>query len=103
MTDWKNVVAHAEAMGEDYEILLLEPRDVYDPCLVGVVERFNDTFALYDRQKVIEAIMASSEGDEEDEDYDARTSAMEHYQFNIVGGWVGSGTPAFLIENEEDM
>lgn len=83
----------AEESGEEF--LLLEPRDMYDPCLVGVVTRFNQTFALYSRAKVIAAIMADTGCDREE--------AEEHFGFNIIGGWVGDGTPAFLLDDEDAL
>jgi len=79
----------------EVELLLLEPREQFDAAIVGVCHRFNDTFVLYDRAKVIEILAAEmvGEGDEED---DPETMAWEHFGFNIIGGWVGSATPAFL-------
>jgi hypothetical protein len=76
-----------EELGEAQELLLMEPRERYDAAIVGVVERFNDTFVLYDR----EAVLRILEEDMEEEE------ALEHYYFNVVGGWLGPGTPAFLV------
>jgi hypothetical protein len=83
----------------DAEILRMEPREQFDPCLVGIVERFNDTFLVYSKRKVLEALVADM--DDSDPDYPADTAALEHYGFNILGGWLGPGTPAFLLDEEE--
>lgn len=60
--------------------------DGYDDCVVGVCRRFNDTFLLYDIDKVIEKLKKDMPEDD----------AWEHFEFNMVGGWVGEGTWAFV-------
>ncbi len=75
---------------------VLEPRSQFDQCIVGVVRRFNDTFVLYDQTCIIEQLVAEDYGAE-----DAETNAWEHYEYNIVGGWIGDGTPGFLMRPEE--
>lgn len=67
----------------DEEILLA---DGFDAALLGYVEIFNKTVALYDRKKCIALLM--EQGCDED-------SAEEHFAFNIVGAYVGEYTPAF--------
>lgn len=59
-----------------------------DEAIIGVAERFNDTFVVYDKQKVLE-IMVKRDGMSYEE-------AMEFFDFNIVGAWVGPKTPAFV-------
>jgi hypothetical protein len=77
------------------DLLLLEPREMYDQCILGVVDRFNDRFVLYSRACIIESL--TDEGVREGQDYDdAREQAMEHFEFNIIGSWVGDATPAFI-------
>jgi hypothetical protein len=66
--------------------------DGFDDCIVGIVERFNDTFVLYDRRKVVAKLMADGMDHEE---------AEEWYSFNQLGAWVGEHTPGFLLETEE--
>ena len=41
---------------------------------------------IYDRAKILEFL--ETEMTEED--------AIEHYEFNIIGSWVGDGTPIFV-------
>jgi hypothetical protein len=62
--------------------------DGYDDCIVGVARRFTDTFVIYDYKKVIEKLM--SDGMSEDD-------AIEFWEFNQVGGWMGDKTPGFLF------
>jgi len=75
--------------------LLLEPREVYDPCIVAMTDRPDDHWprksqqvvVVYDREKCIEAIAKWQECDED--------AATEWFDFNTSGGWNGEGTPTF--------
>jgi hypothetical protein len=82
-----------EAALIEAEALLLEPREQFDPCIIGLGQRGHATFAIYDREKVIEALTEDVDPDDMD---DAEESAVEHFDFNILGSWMGDGTPAFL-------
>lgn len=74
------------------DLLLLEPRSMYDQCIVGVVRRFNDRFVLYSQDCVLNAMTESMipEGG------DAWTEAVEFFEYNTIGAWVGEHTPGFL-------
>jgi len=61
--------------------------DGFEEALVGYAQRFSTVFALYDRQRCID-ILVERDGMAHDE-------AEEFFEFNVVGAWVGEGTPAF--------
>ena len=61
--------------------------DGYDDCIVGIGRRFNDSFVVYDIDKVLERLMSAGMTMEE---------AAEYFEFNQAGAWVGDATPAFL-------
>lgn len=62
--------------------------DGFDEALVGYAERFGmGPIALYDRQKYIEILMRRDGMTEE--------GAEEFFEVNVIGAWVGEGTPAF--------
>ncbi len=68
--------------------------DGYDDCIVGVVERFGQSpIVCYDREKVIAANMKDGMDYEE---------AVEFFEFNQIGAWLGDSTPCFLSENTKD-
>ena len=69
------------------EALLMEPRDQYDSCLIGVGYRFHDgPLAVYDMDRVLSVLGEEmSEGD-----------AQEWFEYNTLGAWVGEGTPIFV-------
>ena len=69
------------------EALLMEPRDQYDSCLIGVGYRFRDgPLAVYDMDRILSVLGEEmSEGD-----------AQEWFEYNTLGAWVGEGTPIFV-------
>jgi hypothetical protein len=79
--------ADAEAWAEDAEVELVF-YDGMDDAIVGIGQRFTTYFLVYDVEKVIEQLVTRDGMDHDD--------AREYFEFNIVGGWVGDGTPCFL-------
>jgi len=67
-------------------------RDGHDNAFIGFMWRFgeNQPIAAYSQKKIINNLM--EEGMTFDE-------AVEYFEFNIIGAWVGAGTPCFI----EDM
>lgn len=59
----------------------------FDAAIIGLGCQFNTTFAVYDRAKVIEILVAQGLTEED---------AEEHFAFNIGGAYVGESTPAFV-------
>jgi biotin synthase-related radical SAM superfamily protein len=65
----------------------------FDDCIVGIVERFNQPpIVCYDKTKVLQKLF---EGGLEPE------QAMEYFEFNQLGAWVGEKTPCFLTITDE--
>ena len=60
-----------------------------DSAILGIVERFAMTpVVLYDEDKCIEIFMEQDMTLEE---------AREFFEYNVLGAWVGNGTPCFAI------
>jgi hypothetical protein len=80
------IVFLADEIGVDLaaEVLLA---DGLEGAFLGVAQRFNSYFAVYDADRCIEIFMESGSSYEE---------AVEHFEFNVVGAWVGEATPAFI-------
>lgn len=74
---------------DDAEMVILEPREKYDDAIIGVVERFGipGPVICYDREKVLHVNIDDGMDEEE---------ALEFYEFNTLGAWMGEGTPVFL-------
>lgn len=86
----------------------------YDDCFVGLVEQFGQQPRIcYDLDKVLDVLFKDFRPDiikdirknypelSKDEkemmaDDEARTGAQEWYDYNIIGGWNGEGTPVFI-------
>lgn len=69
------------------ELMLLEP-EYFDEAILGVVSRINTQAVCYDKNKIIELLMR--------EDKMTYEEAYEHFDFNILGNWVGYYTPVYL-------
>jgi len=71
------------------EAIRLEPREFYDPHIVGVAYRFGFGPVLaYDLPGILEAHVLS--------DGMTQAQAREYFDFNTIGGWFGEGTPVFI-------
>jgi len=85
----EEILEHLEEYGE--EALLMEPRSDYDECLIGIGARFHDgPLAIYGVERILAVLMRDDEVDEE--------GAQEWFDFNVIGGWNGPGTPIYVCE-----
>ena len=65
--------------------------DGFDHAVIGTVERCGQTAViLYDKHKVLQKLMKEMPFED----------AVEYLEYNILGAYVGEGTPAFatLVE-----
>ena len=76
----------------DEECLLA---DGFEAALVGYVQQFNRTTALYDYEACIKVLVDGGMDEEE---------AAEYFDFNVAGAYVGEKTPsfAFLVKEPPD-
>ena len=81
-----------EIWEENYpDLMMLEPRDIYDKAIVGIVERINLTVLCYDTQEILDILQqdGAEEGMSQEE-------AIEYFEYNIRGSYVGEHSPVFL-------
>ena len=79
-----------EIWAEEYpDLLFLEPREFFDEAIVGVVERINLTAFCYDTQEILNILAKPEYMMTPDE-------ALDHFEFNIKGSYVGEHSPVFL-------
>ena len=78
-----------DVWSEEYpDLMMLEPREIYDEAIVGVVERINLTAFCYDTQEILDIL---------NRDHDLTPEeALEYFEFNIRGSYVGEHSPVFL-------
>lgn len=81
----KEFTRKQEIIGELNEEALFA--DGFEDALIGYVEIFSKTIALYDRDKCIEILMKRDGMDYE--------GAIEFFDFNVTGAYVGESTPGF--------
>jgi ABC-type uncharacterized transport system ATPase subunit len=74
------------ASENDVELLFC---DGHDNAILGLGRKFNSFSIIYSTKKVIENLMS-------DMDYD---DAIEYFEFNIAGAYVGDATPTFMIDD----
>lgn len=68
--------------------------DGLDDAFLGICEQYpGPPIALYDRTKAIEILAEGLDGDME--------GAIEYFEYNVAGAFVGEQTPAFLVRREE--
>ena len=66
--------------------------DGFVDCICGVVERFGmESVLLYDTDTMIEKMMS--------QDGMSYQEAIEYFDYNIKGAWMGEGTPCFFRES----
>ena len=69
----------------DYEGLLFA--DGFDDAIIGVAERIGmEPVVAYDVNKIIEILARDMSEDE----------AVEYFEFNILGAYMGERTPVFI-------
>ena len=78
----------------DDELLFLDPPESYDSCIIGVTDG-SEPVVVYDTNKLLDAIKKDFSGTLEEGD-DLHTMAVEHYEFNIAGAYVGEKTPIYV-------
>jgi hypothetical protein len=68
--------------------------DGFDEAIIGIGSRCGQPdIIVYDVNKCIKILMDQGMTDEE---------AMEFFEFNVVGAWVGEETPIFVREMYDD-
>lgn len=65
--------------------------DGFDKAIIGLGACFHSYKVVYDKQKVIDILC-------EEMDYE---EAIEYFDFNIIGAYVGDETPVFLEDLNE--
>lgn len=69
--------------------------DGFDAAIVGYVERLGSNPRLVlSRSKCLDILISEGMTPED---------AQEHLEFNVIGSWVGEGTPFFLTTIDETV
>lgn len=85
--DMEDPQPYGNDVGDD-EMELVK-MDGFDDCILGLVDRFGcDPHIAYDKNKVIDKLIEVWDMTEEE--------AVEYFEYNQLGSFVGSATPAFV-------
>ena len=69
--------------------------DGFEDAIIGISERIGrDPIVAYDRDKCLEILADMMEPTDDDDD--PYTMAREYFDFNVIGAWMGDGTPEFI-------
>ena len=74
----------------DEEILVA---DGFDDAVIGIATDFTDPRLIYSVSKCIDILINRDEM--------SYLDAMEHFTFNVSGGWVGDNTPIWCWDDFE--
>lgn len=80
-----------DQIAEDYPDLLVLDPEYFDDAIVGLVQRIGMDVICYDKEKVLELLCVKEGMSYED--------AVEYFEYNMIGSWVGDSTPVFLSYN----
>ena len=89
MSKIKEINEYAEEVEED--IILY---DRYEDAIIGIAHRFgSDMIVAYDYDKVLESLAEILKQEGSNDPY---IDALEFFNHNIIGSWVGDKTPIFI-------
>ena len=72
---------------KDYPDIKLLFADGFDDAIIGVAQQFNIMSVAYNRDKCIEILMKDMD----------QLEAIEYFEFNLIGAYVGEQTPTFIL------
>lgn len=76
------------------DLLLLDPPEQFDHCILGVASRCGmEPTVVYDQACIVKAL---------EDDGMENEDAVEHFDFNIHGSYVGPTTPLYLEKVGDD-
>lgn len=94
------------------EAMFIEPRAMYDPCVIGMTNtptdswprKSNEWVAIYNADLCIRAIVNEiiHENHPAIEGEDIWEMAVNHFEHSVSGAWMGEHTPTFVYGAELD-
>jgi len=80
----------------------------FEEAFIGMCHRFGqEPLVAYDRDKCIDILMSDfAEGREnletsKGEEVDLYEEAVDYFEYNVIGAWVGDTTPVFITKYSE--
>ncbi len=83
-----------DQLSEDETVVFLEPED-YDLAIVGIAREFGRPPRIaYAVPRILAMLKQQGMSDEE---------AVEYFDFNTAGAYMGEGTPVFIYALDEEL
>ena len=87
VTDRDTSMVKRKQIEKDYPDIKLLFADGFDDAIIGVAQQFNIMSVAYNRDKCIEILMKDMD----------QLEAIEYFEFNVIGAYVGEQTPTFIL------
>lgn len=85
MSEYNTIREELAELHDDMELLFA---DGFDDCIIGVTNSFDTcSKVVYNIQKMIQTLIKEGMSEEE---------ALEYFDFNIAGAYVGERTPLYI-------
>ena len=86
---------------DEQDLLFLDPREIYDPMILGVLTTFEGhTKVAYDKDKILSYLEQDAESNGS---LDPQTEAVEYFEFNMQGAYLGEATPVYISREELEL
>lgn len=92
-----------DLLGEDDTFTLFA--DGFDEAFIGLATRNHQVLAIYSQDTaldILEQQMTEACDDPNNDDHEECfhwDEGLEHFNFNVIGAWVGEGTPLWLDDS----
>lgn len=84
-------------------MLRLEPRQTYDKHIIGTARDFKGVVIfVYDEDSIIDMLADEFKEDKTQEE-DPYIQAVDYFEFNIRGAYLGEHTPVFVCKSNIQM
>ena len=72
----------------------MKTADGFDDAIIGVGQRCGqEDIVVYDQEKCVDILAKDM----------PREDAIEYFEFNVLGSWVGEDTPIFVYKPSEEL
>jgi len=78
------------------DALVLTPREYYDPCIIGECAKTGRV--IYSVEKILDKLQKDFSNGSEISEEDLYTMAKEHFEYNILGSYMGKMTPLYMYK-----
>lgn len=86
----------------DENLVFLEPRETFDPMIIGIAHVNHNAVLVYDQDALI-SHWREEFSDEETSEEEAHLMAVEWFEYNVQGAYHGEHTPIYVSKESFDL